>query len=75
MNLKLFTIQPYFDGVEGERKFVSAYDYNDAIKQVEESAILEYDCYSVSYDVIEEEDLGKPTYKETYWIEKKWSWE
>ena len=74
MRLKQFRIQPYLDGREGDRFFLSAYDYNDAIKQIEDSAVLEYDCYSVSYDVIEEEDIT-PTYKETYWIEKKWSWE
>ena len=75
MKLKLFTIQPYYDGVEGDRLFLSAYDYNDAIKQVEESAILEYDCYSVNYDVLEEEEIEIPIYKETYWIEKKFTWE
>jgi hypothetical protein len=74
MRLKQFRIQPYLDGREGDRFFLSAYDYNDAIKQIEDSAVLEYDCYTVWYDVIEEEDIT-PIYKETYLIEKKWDWE
>ena len=43
--MKLYKIRPYFDGVEGEVRFVPAWDEADARSEIEESGVLMYDAY------------------------------
>jgi hypothetical protein len=45
--MKLYKIKPYFDGVESESLYLTAWDEADVISQVEETGILLYDAYTM----------------------------
>jgi len=56
--MKLYKIRPYFDGVEGEVRFVPAWDEADARSEIEESGVLMYDAYTIGYEIEEVIDIG-----------------
>ena len=56
--MRLYKIEPYLDGRERDKLLVVAYDYDDARRLIEETSILDYDCYSVGYNLVEVEDLA-----------------
>lgn len=74
--MKLYKIRPYFDGVEVETKYLTAWDEADVIKLVEETGILLYDAYTIGYDIEEVEDIGRELVRQNYYaIRKKINYE
>ena len=44
-------------------------------EQIEETAVLEFDCYSVGYNIVEIEDLGAELVRGKYYgIKKSMLW-
>lgn len=73
--MRLYKIEPYFDGERGEARYLTAWDEDDARKQIEETGVLEYDCYSVGYNIVEIEDLGAELVRgKHYGIKKSMLW-
>jgi|32_taG_2_1085360.scaffolds.fasta_scaffold08840_3 hypothetical protein len=69
--MKLYKIKPYFDGVESESLYLTAWDEADVISQVEETGILLYDAYTIGYDIEEVEDIGRELVRQNYYALRK----
>ncbi len=71
-DLAVFRCDYYLDGEHHQTDYYSAYDEEDAYRQADEIATLNYELYSVMIDVKEVLDFGKEFKRnETYARKKK----